>query len=227
MVGSLHYCFVHSCHRRLSILGNYSKIMHFLIHTNNSLQFFFYGHEEFLEDIAFVIFAFFNVIWATLYLESWKRRSAELAYSWGTADQRDELLAEPRPEFKGTEIISEITGKPELYYPSWKRNLFRYFVTVPVIGFCLVIVFASVFIILELQQWWDIVIKEKGYVSFLSYGPKVLLAIVIPILDSVYNNIAIWLNNKGKFCRKLLRFFPFLKTRQLQRNIESNIFRKL
>lgn len=149
--------------------------------------------------MAFVVFAFFNVIWATLYLESWKRRSAELAYSWGTADQRDELLAEPRPEFKGTEVISEITKKPELYYPSWKRNLFRYLVTVPVIGFCLVVVFASVFIILELQQWWDIVIKEKGYVSFLSYLPKVLLAIVIPILDSVYNKIAFWLNDMGKF----------------------------
>ena len=55
-----------------------------------------------MEDVAFVIFAFFNVIWATLYLESWKRRSAELAYTWGTADQRDELLTEPRPQFKVT-----------------------------------------------------------------------------------------------------------------------------
>ena len=46
------------------------------------------------------MFAFFNVIWATLYLESWKRRSAELAYEWGTADQKAELLSEPRPLFK-------------------------------------------------------------------------------------------------------------------------------
>ena len=67
---------------------------------NNFFQFFFYGHAEFLQDIGFVVFAFFNVIWATLYLESWKRRSAELAYEWGTGDQRDELLAEPRPQFK-------------------------------------------------------------------------------------------------------------------------------
>ena len=35
--------------------------------------------------------------------------------------------------------------------------------------------------------------------SFLSYGPKILLAIVIPILDSMYNNIAVWLNDMGKF----------------------------
>ena len=64
------------------------------------LQVFFYGRGEFVEDVGQVTFAFFNVIWATMYLESWKRRSAELAYQWGTADQRPELLAEPRPLFK-------------------------------------------------------------------------------------------------------------------------------
>lgn len=72
----------------------------FMRWTLSHFQFFFYGREELFEDIAFVIFAFFNVIWATLYLESWKRRSSELAYTWGTADQRDELLTEPRPQFK-------------------------------------------------------------------------------------------------------------------------------
>ncbi len=32
----------------------------------------------------------------------------------------------------------------------------------------------------------------------LSYGPKVLLAIVIPILDSIYHKVAIWLNDMGE-----------------------------
>ena len=52
-----------------------------------------------MEDVGQVTFAFFNVIWSTLYLESWKRRSAEMAYKCGTADQRPELLVEPRPLF--------------------------------------------------------------------------------------------------------------------------------
>ncbi len=65
-----------------------------------SFQFFLSSREGFLEDVGFVTFAFFNVVWATLYLESWKRRSAEISYQWGTIDQRDELLAEPRPLFK-------------------------------------------------------------------------------------------------------------------------------
>ena len=50
----------------------------------------------------------------------------------------------------------------------------------------------------SLQQWWDTVIQNKGYTNFLSYLPKILLAFVIPVLDSIYNNIAIWLNDMGK-----------------------------
>ena len=52
-----------------------------------------------MEDVAYVLFSIFNVIWATVYLETWKRRGAELAYRWGTLDQRDDLLLEPRPLF--------------------------------------------------------------------------------------------------------------------------------
>ena len=66
---------------------------------------FFCGKDEFLEDIGFVMFAFFNVIWATLYLESWKRRSAELAFEWGTSDQRPELLSESRPLYKVRNVV--------------------------------------------------------------------------------------------------------------------------
>ena len=38
----------------------------------------------------------------------------------------------------------------------------------------------------------------QGYPEFLRFGPKILLAVVIPALDSVYNNIAVWLNDMGK-----------------------------
>ena len=48
-----------------------------------------------------------------------------------------------------------------------------------------------------LQQWWDGVIETKGYFRFLSFLPKVLLAIIIPILDNIYNEVALWLNDMG------------------------------
>ena len=51
------------------------------------------------DDVCFVVFALFNVMWATLYLENWKRKGAEHAYRWGTLDKEDELLVEPRALF--------------------------------------------------------------------------------------------------------------------------------
>ena len=53
--------------------------------------------------------------------------------------------------FQGEERTSEVTGQPEIYYPEWKRNAVRYGVTVPIITVCLLVVFVTVFLILELQ----------------------------------------------------------------------------
>ena len=62
-------------------------------------ELFSFVFVQYVEDIIFVAFALINIVWSTLYLESWKRRSAEFAYKWGTLDKEDELLVEPRPLF--------------------------------------------------------------------------------------------------------------------------------
>ena len=98
-----------------SWLGHYTTALSIPAVVGFLFWFFFYGHTDILEDIGFVIFAFFNVIWATLYLESWKRRSAELAHTWGTADQRDELLAEPRPQFKASSFSVNVSQYSEIF----------------------------------------------------------------------------------------------------------------
>lgn len=59
-----------------------------------------HGLSQTSRDICCVVFALFNVVWATLFLERWKRRGAELAYKWGTLDTPSESLEEPRPQFR-------------------------------------------------------------------------------------------------------------------------------
>ena len=49
-----------------------------------------------------------------------------------------------------------------------------------------------------LQQWIDALIKESQYMQFLSYMPKVLLAVIIPVFDDLYKKVAIWLNDMGE-----------------------------
>ncbi|PSN51037.1 hypothetical protein C0J52_15420 [Blattella germanica] len=159
----------------------------------------FCGRDQATEDVGFVLFSFFNVLWASVYVEAWKRYSAELAYRWGTLDQRDELLIEPRPLFTGTLEISPVTGQLEPTYPAWKRNVFRYLVSLPIIFMCLLVVFIIMIFTLQLQEWWDQRITERGYFFCLSYLPKIMLAVVITLLDEAYYKVAIWLNDKENY----------------------------
>ncbi|XP_009637793.2 anoctamin-8 [Egretta garzetta] len=67
-----------------------------------SILYTFTESDQTSQDICCVVFAIFNVIWATLFLEEWKRRGAEFAYKWGTLDTPAESIEEPRPQFRGS-----------------------------------------------------------------------------------------------------------------------------
>lgn len=54
------------------------------------------------------------------------------------------------------------------------------------------------FFLFILQDWWDNQIESRGYAFWLSYLPKILLAIGITLLDEAYYKVAVWLNDKGK-----------------------------
>ncbi|KAG7266814.1 hypothetical protein CRUP_008647 [Coryphaenoides rupestris] len=146
-------------------------------------------------DICCVVFALFNVVWATLFLERWKRREAELAYKWGTLDTPAESLEEPRPQFRGVKRCSPITGCEEFYYPSWKRALFRWLVSLPICLLCLCFVFLAMLLCLELQEVVMAIKELPGITRFL---PKIVLAITVTVCDELYKKIAYWLNDMGE-----------------------------
>ncbi|XP_063905065.1 anoctamin-8 isoform X2 [Zophobas morio] len=157
------------------------------------------GKHQTLEDVGYVLFSVFNVVWVTTYLQAWKRYSAELAFRWGTLDQRDDLLAEPRPLFRGPLQPSPVTGRLEPWHPAWKRHVFRYCVSVPIIVVCLSTVFFVMIVSLQIQDWWDGLLSSKGLPMWLGYLPKIMLAVVISLMDEAYFKIAIWLNDKENY----------------------------
>ncbi|KAK4287830.1 hypothetical protein Pmani_039110, partial [Petrolisthes manimaculis] len=173
---------------------------------------FLWGRDQALEDKGFVLFAFLNVVWASTWLEGWKRQSAVLAYNWGTLDSNEELLSEPRPHFtmqesvnltsdrmtgKGELRVSGVTGRLEPEYPVWRRNLTRYLVTLPIIFASLLAVFMVMLLILQLQDLCDAFISAHEYTFYLSYAPKVLMALAISAFDEAYTKVAVWLNDLG------------------------------
>jgi anoctamin-8 len=52
---------------------------------------------------------------------------------------------------QGVLEVSPVTGRLEPTYPAWKRSMFRYLVSVPVIFLCLLMVFIVMIVTLQLQ----------------------------------------------------------------------------
>nr|XP_055058208.1 anoctamin-8 isoform X1 [Misgurnus anguillicaudatus] len=160
------------------------------------LLWMFAESDQTSQDICCVVFALFNVVWATLFLERWKRREAELAYKWGTLDTPAESLEEPRPQFRGVKRRSPVTGCEEFFYPPWKRTMFCWLVSFPVCILCLCFVCLLMFICLELQEF---VMETKELPSICRFIPKLLLAITVTVCDEVYKKIALWLNDMENY----------------------------
>ncbi|XP_059357945.1 anoctamin-8 isoform X2 [Carassius carassius] len=160
------------------------------------LLWIFAESDQTSQDICCVVFALFNVVWATLFLERWKRREAELAYKWGTLDTPAESLEEPRPQFRGIKRRSPVTGCEEFFYPPWKRRMFRWLVSFPICILCLCFVCLAMFICLEFQEF---VIETKELPSMCRFFPKILLAVTVTVCDEVYKKIALWLNDMENY----------------------------
>lgn len=77
--------------------------------------------------------AVFSMLWSTVVMELWKRRSSSLSYRWGTLHLA-ERFAEPRPGFHGDLGVNPVTGRVEPLFPDWQRDLRMALVSVPVVG---------------------------------------------------------------------------------------------
>uniref|UniRef100_A0A8I6AJK6 Anoctamin n=1 Tax=Rattus norvegicus TaxID=10116 RepID=A0A8I6AJK6_RAT len=161
-----------------------------------SVLYTFTEADQTSRDVSCVVFALFNVIWSTLFLEEWKRRGAELAYKWGTLDSPGEAVEEPRPQFRGIRRISPITRAEEFYYPPWKRLLFQLLVSLPLCLACLVCVFVLMLGCFQLQE---LVLSVKGLPRLVRFLPKVILALLVSVSAEGYKKLAVWLNDMENY----------------------------
>ncbi|XP_050741081.1 uncharacterized protein LOC108029230 isoform X4 [Drosophila biarmipes] len=203
-------------------LGHYTCALGVPAVFGTILYFILWGKGQTAQDMGHVLFSLFNVAWASLYLEAWKRYSVELAFRWGTLSTPPELLEPPRPLYKGPLEENNVTGRLEpKEAPAWQRRAFRYLVSFPIIGCCLCVVFAVMFLMLRFQDWldhhnipdkgiaqcmynlhkdwWDSKLPEDSVLCCLSVIPKVLLAGAITLMDEAYFKLAVWLNDRENY----------------------------
>ncbi|CAG8516637.1 5146_t:CDS:10 [Ambispora leptoticha] len=138
-----------------------------------------------LWDNAFtVVFAFFMSIWATCFLESWKRYNAALAHDWGvTCFKKNE---QSRPGFRGTvSIQSKVTNKKELVFPPRKRFLYCFASIILIIVSILIVIATTETLLLLSKKLFG---KFGALGSFIS---SIINLGVVLILSPTYKRLAI------------------------------------
>ncbi|XP_023695557.2 anoctamin-3-like [Paramormyrops kingsleyae] len=151
-----------------------------------------------------VFFAIFMAIWATVFLEFWKRRRAELTYDWDLIDWEEEE-EELRPQFEAkysrVERVNPISGKPEPFQP-FTDKLSRLMVSVSGIFFMISLVLTAVFAVVVFRLiamehfasfQWEFVKKNW---QFATSGTGVCINfMIIMSLNVVYEKVAYLLTN--------------------------------
>ncbi|XP_029289429.1 anoctamin-10 [Cottoperca gobio] len=138
-----------------------------------------------------MIQAVFSMLWSTVVMELWKRRSSSLSYRWGTMHLADRF-AEPRPGFHGYLGVNPVTGRMEPLFPEWQRDLRIALVSVPVVGLFLGLVVLGMLCfywaeaqVQQLHTDWDSLLSQ----TFL-YMPSVLHIVYTNVLSTVYKIVA-------------------------------------
>lgn len=134
-------------------------------------------------------FCVVNVIWATVFLELWKRKSNELAFKWGTIGMTS--LDEPRPNFYGHMGKDHVTGRLQPQYPRYKTNVKMYLVSIPIVFLCMI----GAFIMMLASFWIEDLIRnvDSEWTPTLLLVPSVLYTALVYIVNVYYRKLATWL----------------------------------
>uniref|UniRef100_A0A671VM74 Anoctamin n=1 Tax=Sparus aurata TaxID=8175 RepID=A0A671VM74_SPAAU len=152
---------------------------------------------------ATVFFAVFMAVWATVFLEFWKRRRAVLAYDWDLIDWEEEE-EEIRPQFEAKyskkERMNPISGKPEPYQ-AFTDKYSRLVVSTSGIFFMILVVIAAVFGIVIYRVitvstfaafGWAL-IRNNSQVA--TTGTAVCINFCVIMLLNLYEKVALLLTN--------------------------------
>lgn len=101
-------------------LGHYTCALGVPAVFGSILYAILWGKGQTAQDMGHVLFSLFNVAWASLYLEAWKRYSVELAFRWGTLSTPPELLEPPRPLYKV--MLLSLENKSHLIKTKYKNT---------------------------------------------------------------------------------------------------------
>jgi hypothetical protein len=152
--------------------------------------------EEVNRSLIGPIFGILLMIYMTVYLEHWKRRSATLAFRWGVSDY--DKREPDRPEYVATvSDFNFFTQETTMYYPKEKR-LMKQLLGIPAVlfmiaGACTVIV---IILMWKYVQFWLGPSQQKDpYAPWKIAVPSICNTVAIIIFSKSHRFIATALND--------------------------------
>ncbi|XP_054708647.1 anoctamin-10-like [Uloborus diversus] len=147
-----------------------------------------------------VPFAIFKMIWLTLFLEYWKRKSNELAYTWCTL--RLVTIPKLHPTFRGRYM--EIDPVTKLYvpvYPAYRRHFKVYCISLPLVTMCLLFAVVIMFIYFQIEKYVINTYDDGSLFGYiLTQVPGIVYAIIVYVMNVIYayiaNILTEWENHK-------------------------------
>ncbi|XP_019638132.1 PREDICTED: anoctamin-4-like [Branchiostoma belcheri] len=156
-----------------------------------------------IDNPATVFFAIFMALWATMFLEFWKRKQAVISYDWDLVGFEDEE-ERPRPEFESkvsTHRINPVNKLEEAFLPFYNkvpRLIWAGLVVVFMVSLVLAAVFAVIvyrIVIVVVFYRSDLgLISERAKLAT-SATAALLNLIAIMILNKIYERVCYWLTD--------------------------------
>jgi len=175
-----------------AFLGYYTFFLTYPATLGLVTQFFFAN-----SNFSVVIFCVFNLVWTTIFLESWKRKSAELAYRWGTINM--EQYEEPRAAFYGELGKDPVTGRLQPQYSGFRRHLKFYGVSVPMMVLSLVVAWYAMLMYFQMEDQVKPMVQGAAPLHglCLSLMPTMAYTVMVLVLNAIYQPLAVALNRWG------------------------------
>ena len=189
-----------------AFLGHYTEwvsvpaLLGLVVHVS------YYFVSDLTFDLMTLVFTISISIWSGFYVESLKKSCKSLADKWSVQEEVASLSSfRIRSEFQGQVSYDEADNAVKIDYPEWKRKVFQYLVTLPAMIMSLVALFYVMLTLLKFSTYWDtVLVQEKGYPAWTSWIPNVLFALVITVLDKVYFQLAVGLNERENHAYELV-----------------------
>jgi Calcium-activated chloride channel len=142
-----------------------------------------------VDTIFTSLYALLVCIWVTIFIERWKRKSAELCLRWGVSDVLNEMGETRilREEFIGYEYFSHETHNTERKSFNKRWHIFALSMQIPIffilIGCCIATFFGNI-------RLKEVRSESAEFDKFISTFAGVLNGIIIAIIDKIYSWIA-------------------------------------